>query len=382
MRVFKIEDGASINNEQVQTAKRLAAEDAPIYYSRRESKDAIRSLRASTGMSDHLAYSLLGSVLPDRVVLHSSYKKDEKNLLESVTSLILSGDDIDADELEVLTDLRKLNYCDGDGCTSKFVTFLNAAIEVIELAGSGAHKRRHAIDSDLERTTNIVYTSQINSISQLVSQTKQYLCSEKKLVEGKDFEVPCDELIRRQFSPSHENRKSAGIFNALFNAKRTVIARNHRANNEHAHYCAQQKKLWRYVYSTIRNLLEDAWMEPECTLNLPWYFGIEVHSGDDKCGIPVARPGLPVVATAHSTTRAILPAGTIVTAADHDYGAPFKITPSATGILNIGLDPSESLLSGGEDGRGQIFVSFHDAIFDKSNCLNHMASSLFILRSE
>ena len=41
MRVFKIEDGASINNEQVQTAKRLAAEDAPIYYSRRESKDAI-----------------------------------------------------------------------------------------------------------------------------------------------------------------------------------------------------------------------------------------------------------------------------------------------------------------------------------------------------
>ena len=41
VRVFKIEDGASINNEQVQTAKRLAAEDVPIYYSRRESKDAI-----------------------------------------------------------------------------------------------------------------------------------------------------------------------------------------------------------------------------------------------------------------------------------------------------------------------------------------------------
>ena len=149
------------------------------------------------------------------------------------------------------------------------------------MAGSRTHKRRYAIDSDLERTTNIVYTSQINSISQLVSQTKKYLCSEKKLVEGKDFEVPCDELIRRQFSPSHENRKSAGIFNALLNAKRTVIARNHRANNEHAYCCAQQKKLWQYVYSTIRNLLEDAWMEPECTLNLPWYFGIEVHNGDD-----------------------------------------------------------------------------------------------------
>ena len=41
VRVFKIEDGASIKNEQVQTAKRLVAEDAPIYYSRRESTDAI-----------------------------------------------------------------------------------------------------------------------------------------------------------------------------------------------------------------------------------------------------------------------------------------------------------------------------------------------------
>ena len=138
-------------------------------------------------MSDHLAYSLLGSILPDRGVLHSSYKKDEKNLLESVTSLILSGDDIDADELEVLTDLRKLNYCDGGGCTSTFVTFLNVAIEVIELAGSGAHKRRHAIDSDLERTTNIVYTSQINPISQLVTQTKKYMYSEKKLGKQKQL---------------------------------------------------------------------------------------------------------------------------------------------------------------------------------------------------
>ena len=87
----------------------------------------------------------------------------------------------------------------------------------------------------------------------------------------------------------------------------------------------------------------------------------------------------PVVSTAHSTAKAIVPKGTRVSAADHDYGACFKITPSGVGVLNIGEDPSESLLSGGDDGQGRIYFLFHDAIFEKSNCFHHMATSLFII---
>ena len=52
----------------------------------------------------------------------------------------------------------------------------------------------------------------------------------------------------------------------------------------------------------------------------------------------------PVVATAHSTVRAIIPAETETFAADHDYHVYLKITPSTTAVLNTREESSESLL--------------------------------------
>ena len=51
---------------------------------------------------------------------------------------------------------------------------------------------------------------------------------------------------------------------------------------------------------------------------------------------------------------------TEIHAADHDYPGTDKIVPSVIVDFNIGKNPSESLLSGGVDGNGMIYVAVHD----------------------
>eukprot|EP00957_Ditylum_brightwellii_P109773 8372387-Ditylum_brightwellii.AAC.2 len=85
---------------------------------------------------------------------------------------------------------------------------------------------------------------------------------------------------------------------------------------------------------------------------------------------------------APSMVHAILPAGTEVSAADHDCYACLKIIPLATAVFNIGEELSESLLSVSPDGQSRAFFSLHCALFAKSNCFDHITVSLYILHSE
>ena len=110
----------------------------------------------------------------------------------------------------------------------------------------------------MEKTTNIVYTSMINSVRQLVKLIVEYLTTEKNLVISDYFHIPCNELVRRQFSPSHEARKSAELFTGNLMTKRTLISCDTRTNNDHAQYCAAQRLLLKFVFSLIHCLLEEA----------------------------------------------------------------------------------------------------------------------------
>ena len=111
--VLKIDFGASITNENVIEARREAEECAPRYYSAREQKDYIAMLRCSTGMSVKHAYALLDGILPDNVVMNKQYTKDKRELLESVTFLLLSGEQDVEDEVKMLADLQSMNYREG-----------------------------------------------------------------------------------------------------------------------------------------------------------------------------------------------------------------------------------------------------------------------------
>ena len=95
-----------------------------------------------------------------------------------------------------LTDLHKINQCDGILSTN-FGNFISGMKDCIEHTGSGAEKRRIVHGTDVKKTTNIVYTSIINSIRQLVKLIVKYLTTEKNLVIGNDFNVPCNELVCR-----------------------------------------------------------------------------------------------------------------------------------------------------------------------------------------
>eukprot|EP00957_Ditylum_brightwellii_P094691 7211171-Ditylum_brightwellii.AAC.1 len=68
----------------------------------------------------------------------------------------------------------------------KFGPFFGKVKSVIKVGGSGSHKGRHTIGTGIEKTTNIVYTLVVNSITQLLS-------------EGKNVDVPCNEFVQRQF---------------------------------------------------------------------------------------------------------------------------------------------------------------------------------------
>ncbi len=118
--------------------------------------------------------------------------------------------------------------------------------EVIELSGSGAQARRHTLGNELQKTTNVVYTSSINSMSELRKKKIKYLTEERELVINVDLYVPSNEFLRRQFSPSHELRIASTVFTAFLDAKRVMIKKTERKNNDHAHYCAAQKQAYRY----------------------------------------------------------------------------------------------------------------------------------------
>ncbi len=60
-------------------------------------------------------------------------------------------------------------------------------------------------------------------------------------------------------------------------------------------------------------------MDVESLFDSEWYFAVELHIGDDKCGVPVSTPDCPVLATTYNKTREILPANTEIIAGDHDY---------------------------------------------------------------
>ena len=380
--IVKIEPSASLLHRSVAQCVSEAESKAPQYLSRRETDEAINRIRSSMqGGSVRLAHATLTNILPQNVLLHKSFKKHEKRLLQDTISLLISSDEEDVEKVQILSDLRKLNIAADGSLSSKFEVYWNAIEHVINMNGVGAHRRRHPNEESESSVADTVYVPMINSIQQLASSAKKHLEEEKQLKEGVDFHIPSTEWLRRQFSPSHENVKIASTFTGRLKAKRVLQSKSARPAHAHAHYNAAQKKLIRHHLCDIRKQLEKEEMDVDSPISLSWDYYVEWLGLDDKCGIPVALPDCPVAATAHSTVQAILPEDSECIAADHDY-SKFKITPSVSLSMNIGEEPGDSLFSGGVDGNGTIYASLHDATFEKSDNYRHLTSALDILRSK
>eukprot|EP00957_Ditylum_brightwellii_P203590 15335338-Ditylum_brightwellii.AAC.1 len=130
--------------------------------------------------------------------------------------------------------------------------------DTIEYAGSRAERRRNAYGIDLEKTTNIFYTSMINYVRQLIKLTTECLTKEKGLV-------------------------SSELFTGKLKTKKTLISCDTCANNDHAHFCCAQRLLLKFTFSYIECLLEEVELDIESPITLPEHLGVEAHSHDDEC---------------------------------------------------------------------------------------------------
>ena len=307
-----------------------------------------------------------------------SRSKEKSQVAQQLALVIASEDGNDDDVLAVLDDMRTLNF---RGENPMLQPYWDAVAEVIDSNGAGAQRRRHAEKGGLKQTTNICYAPSINSFEALHKATMKKLLKDKMKVEGHDFAVPTLSWLRLQLSPSRETTAAAAMFTGKLKVKRTLQSRDARSSHAHAHYVAQLKKLWRDHLSFLRRLLEDREHAIHCIDDkLPWYQGVVAIGQDDKATIPVAVDE-PIAATAHSKSRAFVKYGMSVSAADHDWNV-FKLVTSVSSMLNIGRDPSESLLSGGLEGFGEITVSLHDAIFNPSTSRHHAASMVGYIREK
>ena len=209
------------------------------------------------------------------------------------------------------------------------------------------------------------------------------MTKEKRLTVGTDFFVPSKETVRMSFSPARETRALSGTFLPRLSIKLVIRKKNARKKHAHAPYCAKQKTIVRHHVVEGRNHIESDRQDSEPVFDRPWDYYIDFQGKDDKANVDVSEDyTCPVAATAYQRARAVVPGNTEIHSADHDYNGTAKIAISVTCDFNIGTDPSESLLSGGEEGNGAIHVEVHDAVFHKSTNYHHMMSAVRIVRQK
>ena len=75
----------------------------------------------------------------------------------------------------------------------------------------------------MEENTNIVYSSQFNSLWQLSDATTKYLMEDIKMEEGKYFKIPSIDHLRLQLSPSHPNRRISANITGDLNIKKNTL---------------------------------------------------------------------------------------------------------------------------------------------------------------
>ena len=304
--IFKVQFGVSVTHAQVQGCRGEAEHNAPAYWSQRQTKEAVQSMRLLANCSSRLAYAKLNSILPSSIFLHNSWHTYQSKLFRTITSLLNGSDDLDKDTVLILSDLRKLNFGqNGDLDKSKFEIYFKAMDKVVEMKGSGAHEKRHPQGDDAEKTMKVVYTSQFTSLEEVIVATTEYLKNVQKVKEGIDFYVPSTETVRLAFSPTYECRALASVHSGMLTIKLATRKKSARARHAHAHYVAQQKRLYRHRLSEIRVFLESQENEAMIPFKHSFSYYIAMIGIDDKNIINVSYSETPIGATTYNNVQNI-----------------------------------------------------------------------------
>ena len=140
--IFRVPRGASTSNSDfIQTIANTSRE-APEHLSRRQTSDAIASIRSIVGANSRLARELLATILPNGTSHIFCDTNSEKDFVRELSTHIQNSDSIHNNE-DFFTDMRKFNF-HGNTYETNFSVFWSAAARVIDMdTGTGAHQRRH-----------------------------------------------------------------------------------------------------------------------------------------------------------------------------------------------------------------------------------------------
>lgn len=217
------------------------------------------------------------------------------------------------------------------------------------------------------------YAPGILTTSQLMQCTINQLEKEGK-VKGIDYEVPSKSHFDYQFTSNNQFKVTSGKSSGIIPFIKKLQARNARDDlHPCGHYVAAFKRMWQYNSSFIHQLILD-YLYKDGRDKVPtlqpidafWKIGV-----DDKTSIPVGRY-VPVASVQKQSSRAPMLPGIELLATDHDWCCE-KLIPSVIQLMNNSADPGELLFSGGPNGNGRTFVSFHDRTLDPSSSMNAIA---------
>jgi hypothetical protein len=235
--------------------------------------------------------------------------------------------------------------------------------------GSAAHERRTASASAPEAA---LYCSAVHSISNLVNLATQALRQDVKdgKIESMPL-IPSTESVRLQFCPNddmaNKNVKATGHLGVI----RKVPSRSLRHKHVDQHWvCASTRTHKEWLIEVKLQALASDYQ----ALSVVCFAG-----QDDKCKVPVGDV-VHVSSDVRPNTKAIVPTGESVKAADHDWKRA-NIIPS---VLHLGTIPdymSGSFFGGGHStGTGELKVVLKDATFDASDVFSHCVQLLVSLR--
>ena len=161
-----------------------------------------------------------------------------------------------------------------------------------------------------------------------------------------DAKVPGVDTIAHVFSPNHPTRLTASNHHVKFDVVRKVQTRTLKKEHEDAYYVAKIAKLAKYDAIRFRDLAAEH----------GYTRALEMIGADNKTGIPLGKPGLPVDSGARAHGPVFAPRDQQVSASDHDAHRQGSIQPEVTLRKTIPEHPGDSWYS------GDVFVVLNDAV--------------------
>ena len=228
------------------------------------------------------------------------------------------------EEPDVTYDLREVHA----GRPSKFSMFWEKAKAFLEEdVGTAVDDRRHS---------DVVHLAKAISIRDFRNQVQER-CPPDTL-------IPCDELIRLQFIPSHRNSRTASNYTSMLQVRKMVQQCQWRKEHKDAHYAVC---IFRYVREYALLVCDHAMLV--CV--------------DDKHRVKVGEPDNPVAA-AERGRQVWVNRSSPFHVADHDF-TRFSLIPSVALMNEIPSELSGSWYT------GKVHVLYKEGAFEPSSPVQH-----------